>query len=104
MDTAPIPSSSSVTTAGSAGFARDSGIVGRKLLINGNPFLVVGVAPPDFHGTRLMGYWAEMWVPLMTYAQVMPGSEGLLEQNSHWLLLIGRMHPGMTLAQVQERT
>ena len=86
-------------------FARDSGLVGRKLLINGNPFLVVGVAPPDFHGTRLMGYWAEMWVPLRTYAQVMPGSEGLLEQqNSHWLLLMGRMHPGMTVAQVQERT
>jgi len=86
-------------------FAQDPNVIGRKLLINGNPFVVVGVAPQGFHGTRLMGYWAEMWVPLMTYAQVMPGSEGLLEQhNSRWLLLIGRMQPGMTLAQAQERT
>jgi predicted permease len=86
-------------------FAGDPNVVGRKVLINGNPFVVVGVAPRDFHGVRLMGYWAEMWVPLMTYAQVMPGSEGLLEeQNSHWLLLMGRMQPGMNLAEAQQRT
>ena len=86
-------------------FAGDANAIGRKLLINGNPFVVVGVAPRNFHGTRLMGYWAEMWVPLMTYAQVMPGSEGLLEQqNSHWLLLMGRMQPGMNLAEAQQRT
>jgi len=86
-------------------FAEDPTVIGRKLLINGNPFVVVGVAPRGFHGTRLMGYWTEMWVPLMTYAQVMPGSEGLLEQqNSHWLLMIGRMPAGMTLAQAQDRT
>jgi len=86
-------------------FAEDPNVIGRKILINSNPFLVVGVAPQGFHGSRLMGYWAEMWVPLMTYAQVMPGSEGLLEQqNNPWLLLIGRMQPGMTLVQAQERT
>jgi predicted permease len=86
-------------------FAGDANAIGRKLLINGNPFVVVGVAPRDFHGARLMGYWAEMWVPLMTYAQVMPGSEGLLEQqNNHWLLLMGRMLPGMNLAEAQQRT
>jgi predicted permease len=86
-------------------FGEDPGVVGRKLLINGNPFVVSGVAPRGFHGTRLMGYWAEMWVPLMTYAQVMPDSGDLLEQqNSRWLLLMGRMQTGMKLANVQERT
>jgi predicted permease len=86
-------------------FAGDPNAIGRKVLINGNPFVVVGVAPRDFHGTRLMGYWAEVWVPLMMYAQAMPGNEGLLEQqNNHWLLLMGRMHPGMNLAEAQQRT
>ncbi|HEY7097126.1 MAG TPA: ABC transporter permease [Terriglobales bacterium] len=86
-------------------FAGDPNAIGRKVLINGNPFVVVGVAPRDFHGVRLMGYWAEMWVPLMMYEQVMQGSKGLLEeQNSRWLLLMGRMQPGMNLAQAQERT
>jgi predicted permease len=86
-------------------FAGDPNAIGRKVLINGNPFVVVGVAPRDFHGVRLMGYWAEMWVPLMMYGQVMQGSEGLLEeQNSRWLLLMGRMQPGMNLAQAQQRT
>jgi predicted permease len=86
-------------------FAGDPNAIGRKVLINGNPFVVVGVAPRDFHGARLMGYWAEMWVPLMMYAQVMPDSEGLLEQqNYHWLLLMGRMQPGMNPAEAQQRT
>src|SRR5206468_6413717 len=86
-------------------FASDPTAIGRKLLINGHPFTVVGVAPPEFHGTRLMGYWAEMWVPIMTFAQVMPGSEGLLErQTSHWLLLIARLKPRMNLAEAEQRT
>jgi len=86
-------------------FAGDPNAIGRKVLINGNPFVVVGVAPRDFHGVRLMGYWAEMWVPLMMYEQVMQGSKGLLEeQNTRWLLLMGRMQPGMTPAQAQQRT
>jgi len=86
-------------------FGEDPGVLGRKLLINGNPFVIIGVAPRGFHGTRLMGYWAEMWVPLMTYAQVMSDSENLLEQqNSRWLLLMGRMQTGMKVANAQERT
>lgn len=86
-------------------FGGNTGVVGSKLLVNGNPFVVVGVAPRDFHGTRLMGYWAEMWVPLMTYAQVLSGSEGLLEQDwNHWLLLMGRMPAGMKVAEAEQRT
>jgi putative ABC transport system permease protein len=86
-------------------FAADPHVEGRGIRINGHPFTVIGVAPPGFHGTRMMGYWAEMWVPLMTYAQVMPGSAGLLEQsNTNWLLLIGRMPPGLTVGEAQART
>jgi predicted permease len=86
-------------------FAADPHVAGRKILINGHPFTVIGVAPPGFHGTRMMGYWAEMWVPLMTYAQVMPGSADLLQQpNISWLLHIGRMPPGLTIGEAQART
>lgn len=86
-------------------FAADPHVAGRNIRINGHPFTVIGVAPPGFHGTRMMGYWAEMWVPLMTYAQVMPGSADLLQQpNNAWLLLIGRMPPGLTIGEAQART
>jgi predicted permease len=86
-------------------FAADPHVAGRKIRINGHPFVVVGVAPPGFHGTRLMGYWAEMWVPLMAHAQVMPGSADALRQpNNAWLLLIGRMPPTLTIGEAQART
>jgi len=86
-------------------FAADPVVAGRKIRINGHPFTVVGVAPPGFHGTRMMGYWAELWVPLMTYAQVMPGSADLLQQpNKGWLLLMGRMPPGLKIGEAQART
>jgi predicted permease len=86
-------------------FAADPGVAGRVIRVNGHPFTVVGVAPRGFHGTRMMGYWAEMWVPLMTYAQVMPDSGNLLQQaNRQWLLLIGRMPAGLTIGEAQART
>jgi hypothetical protein len=43
----------------------------------------------DTGNHRVPRFTRAPFLPLMTYAQVMPGSEGLLEQqNNHWLLLI----------------
>ena len=88
-----------------AQFAGDPAAVGRGVRINGHPFTIVGVAPRGFHGTRLFGYWAELWVPLMMHAQVLPGSGDILRQASnYWLLLIGRRPQGLPLAEAQART
>jgi putative ABC transport system permease protein len=86
-------------------FAADPRVMGRAIRINGHPFTVIGVAAPGFHGTRMMGYWAELWVPLMMAAQVMPGTPDVLQQpNNHWLLLMGRMPPGLKIGEAQART
>jgi hypothetical protein len=86
-------------------FAGDPTVVGRHIRVNGHPFTIVGVAPRGFHGTRLLGYWAEMWVPLMAHADVLPGSGDVLQQrNNLWLLLMGRMPAGMTITEAQART
>jgi len=86
-------------------FAGDPAVVGRGVRINGHPFTIVGVAPRGFHGTRLFGYWAELWVPLMMHGQVLPGSGDILQQaNTYWLLLIGRRPLGLPLAEAQART
>ena len=44
-------------------FGGDPNILGKKILVNGGPFEVVGVAPPAFDGT-LRVLVPEFWVPL----------------------------------------
>src|SRR4030095_4023906 len=41
-------------------------VIGRPIAINGQPATVIGVAPPNFHGTMLMER-ADVWLPLIMY-------------------------------------
>jgi len=50
-------------------FGRDPNVVGRKLVVNGMPLLVVGVAPQGFFGARA-GVAPEFWVPTAMQASV----------------------------------
>ncbi len=80
-------------------FQGDSGVIGSVVRLNGHPFTVVGVAPAGFRGVRRFGFWPDLWVPMMMHAQVMPGSEGILEdRESTWLIVAGRLRPGLTPA------
>jgi len=87
-------------------FGSDPGIVGRTIRLNGNPFTVIGVARPGFAG-MFRGLQEEMWVPMMTssvlQAQAIAGENtadaGRLGRKSRWLWVVGRLKPGVTLAQ-----
>jgi predicted permease len=84
-------------------FHADPAIVGRTVLINGHSFQIIGVAPRGFKGTRLFGYWPEIWVPMGMHAVAWPGTEGLLEaRNSRWMIVFGRLKPGINLAGAQQ--
>jgi len=43
-------------------FGRDRNLIGRKIVVNGMPLEIVGVAPPGFFGTRA-GTAPEFWLP-----------------------------------------
>jgi predicted permease len=78
-------------------FQGDSGVIGKVVRLNGHPFTIVGVAPAGFRGVRRFSFWPEVWVPMMMHAQVMPGSEGILDDRaSTWLIVVGRLRPGLT--------
>jgi predicted permease len=79
-------------------FGGDPGVIGRVVRLNGHPFTVVGVAPAGYTGVRKFGFHPDVWVPMMMHAQVMPGSEGILDQReSTWLIVAGRLRPGWDL-------
>jgi len=81
-------------------FLGDPGVVGRTVRINGQPFTIVGVAPPGFHGTELF-YRPEIWVPMMMQAQIEIGNPWLNQRSTFNTWVLGRLKPGITAAQAE---
>jgi predicted permease len=79
-------------------FAQDPGVLGKPITLNGYPFTVIGVTPPGFFGD-VVGSPTEIWVPLMMQEQVNPGRGALGRWDTSWLLLMGRLKPGVSLGQ-----
>jgi putative ABC transport system permease protein len=74
-------------------FGADPAISGRKLVMNGQSYLVVGVLPPDFH----LPLEAEVWTPLVFGADdLSPNARG-----NHQYQVIARIKPGLSLEQAR---
>jgi predicted permease len=72
----------------------DVGSVGRTLVLNGNNFTIIGVAPQSFAGLQF-GVLPDVWVPLTMQAQVMPGPDMLKDRSARWLSIVGRLADGV---------
>lgn len=81
-------------------FAGNPSIVGQTILLNTHRFTIVGVAPAGFVGTEV-AYAPEFWVPLMMAKEIEPGSTWLDTRESDNLFVIGRLKPGLTVAQAK---
>ncbi len=75
--------------------------IGSTLRINRVPFTIVGVAPAGFHGTQA-GLDYQLWAPLSMYGEVThTGTWMLRDRNTRNFMLLGRLKPGVTLAQAR---
>ncbi|NIN73245.1 MAG: FtsX-like permease family protein [Gemmatimonadetes bacterium] len=81
-------------------FASDPRVLGQTLRIRGRPFEIVGVSPPEFKGL-LMGFSAELWIPLSANASFAAAGAMLDDRDSRYLLIKGRLRPGVTAEQAQ---
>jgi predicted permease len=81
-------------------FNGDPSIIGRDLKINGHSFTVVGVAEKKFSGL-LRGLLVDLWIPSMMMSQAIPGSDNLTQRGNRSFFLMGRLKPGVTIAQAQ---
>jgi predicted permease len=83
-------------------FGADAGILGRDVVLNGQRYTVVGVAPAGFHGSE-RGIVSEFWVPLAMTEEIMPDltlpGGGRTRRDNQWLLLDARLKPGVSRAQ-----
>ena len=81
-------------------FDRDPGAIGRTLIVNGTALTIVGVAAPGYEG-EIVGARYDMWIPLTMQHALSPSWRMLDDRNSNFLLLLGRLKPGVTIEQAQ---
>jgi predicted permease len=73
-------------------FARDPAVVGRRLVINGVPFEIVGVMPDRFRGLSVTP--DDYWAPLSTLGHVRPIHRG--RDASVAVDIVGRLKPALS--------
>jgi putative ABC transport system permease protein len=71
-------------------FGADPAIVGRSILLNGEPYTVIGVLPRNSEFDRRA---TEVWVPLAFPPQV--------ARDYHYLIAFARLRPGVAFHQAQ---
>jgi predicted permease len=81
-----------------AHFHDDPGVVGRVVQVNRHPFTIVGVTPPEFHGT-LVFFSPDFFVPLVNREQL-ERQDDLNDRGKHWMFsVMGHLKAGVTPAQ-----
>ena len=79
-------------------YAGDPSIVGRTILVNDQPYTVVGIVPRDFRlPLQFAGDHAQLLLPI----QLGPVNES--ERGGHDYDAMARLAPGITLARAQQR-
>lgn len=82
-------------------FGADSSILNERLVVNGLPLTVVGVAGKGFDGVQI-GETPDIFIPVTMKSQMMPTEGHPLEDRSDfWLPVVGRLKPGISIAQAQ---
>lgn len=79
-------------------FGSASDIVGKKILLRGHPFEVVGVAPPEFTG---LGNPTDFWAPITMASVFDPNSDLFGPSHPRALGIVARLKSGFALRQAE---
>jgi predicted permease len=75
-------------------FNRDPGAIGRRLLVEGTPLVIIGVAPRGFSGTERQS--VDFWAPPGALGRALLGSDWTTTENIYRFGLIARLAAGVT--------
>ena len=71
-------------------FARDPNVIGRRVMVNGAPFEIIGVMPAGFRGLAVGA--PDFWAPLSWLVEFRPTLRG--REDGAGFDIIGRLKPG----------
>jgi predicted permease len=86
-------------------FGRSPSVLGEAITLNLNPYIIVGVAPPEFFGVE-PGRALDFWIPIPDVRGLGPWGDPdtralLPKRDWWWLMMMGRLKPGVTAQQAQ---
>ena len=73
-------------------FGGDAGVLGRRVLLDGTPHVVIGVMPRGFHFPRRD---VSLWTPLAF------GAGAFEDRDDNYLKLMARLRPGLSLEEAR---
>jgi predicted permease len=80
-------------------FAGNPDIIGKKILLRGYPFEVIGVAPSGFNGLGQRP--TDFWAPLTMSARFDNGPDLFGPERPRVLAIVGRLKPGFSVGQAR---
>lgn len=83
-------------------FNRDSTIVGSTFRINTQPVTIIGIAPRNFFGDRLIRTPPDYYLPIETMP-LLANVPYVHDPSQNWLYIIGRVKPGTAIGPLQQK-
>ncbi len=78
----------------------DPEVVGSTIQVNRHTLTVVGVLPAAFRG-HTTAFTPDVYLPISMVRVVKPGFAAVEDPNAHWMMVLGRLAPGATLASAR---
>jgi predicted permease len=83
-------------------FGGDPQVIGKQVRVGGKPTTIVGVMEKEFRG-QFSVFEMDAYAPLSTVFDQSSASNFWNSRDVHLMLVLGRLKPGITLAQAQSR-
>jgi predicted permease len=78
-------------------FGNDPSVLNKQITVNGTLLTIVGVTKEGFNGIQV-GQVPDMFIPITMKAQMTPSWNGLDDRKWHWVAIMGRLKPGMSMS------
>jgi predicted permease len=88
-----------------AHFGESANAIGQTILVNNQPFQVVGIAPEGFFGVDT-GRNVQVYLPIRSFQSLRTqfvGNRNSMYRDEHWywIQVMGRLRPGVTMPQAE---
>lgn len=83
-------------------FGGDNNQLGQSIVVNGQSFTIIGIAPQGFSGAK-RSISIDLWLPLPMEHKISHLPFSRLDRFSRWLTIVGPLNPNIPLSQIQAR-